>query len=116
MPDHIAAIFFDLGDTLGTAVLSGSPLHLTGFDVFPFVPALLATLQQRKIPLGLISNTGAEGGKAIDAVLAKSGLLGFFAAELRIYSGDVGSTKADTRIFQIAIKRAGMSGEPDRCL
>jgi FMN phosphatase YigB (HAD superfamily) len=113
MSDKIVAVFFDLGGTLGTAVVS---THLTGFDVFPFVPGLLESLRQRPVRLGVISNTGADGHETVDAVLAKSGLLAFFEPELRIYSKDVGHTKADTKIFQIAIDRAGMSKEPDRCL
>jgi FMN phosphatase YigB (HAD superfamily) len=116
MSDKIAAVFFDLGDTLGTAILSEAPSHLTGFHVFPFVPALLEPLQQRHVRLGLISNTGTDGHETVDAVLVKSGLLAFFDSELRIYSKDVGHTKDDPKIFQIAIDRAGMSKQPDRCL
>jgi FMN phosphatase YigB (HAD superfamily) len=116
MSDKIAAVFFDLGDTLGTAVVSAEPVHLTGFKVFPFVPDLLESLRQRHVRLGVISNTGADGHETVDAVLAKSGLLAFFEPELRIYSKDVGHTKDDTEIFQIAIERAGMSKQPDRCL
>jgi FMN phosphatase YigB (HAD superfamily) len=116
MSDKIAAVFFDLGGTLGTPVVSAAPVHLIGFDVFPFVAVLLESLRQRQVRLGLISNTGADGHETVDAVLAKSGLLAFFEPELRIYSRDVGHTKAETKIFQIAIDRAGMSNEPDQCL
>src|SRR5882757_8793756 len=116
MSDEISAVFFDLGGTLGTPIISAATGHLTGFDVFPFVAVLLESLRQRHVRLGLISNTGADGHETVDAVLSKSGLLAFFEPELRIYSRDVGHTKAETEIFQIAIDRAGMSNEPDRCL
>ena len=45
----ISCILFDLGDTLGTAVLSASPARLVRFDVFPFVPSLLKSLRDRKV-------------------------------------------------------------------
>jgi len=37
MPETIRVIFFDLGDTLGSAVLSPPPVHLVAFDAYPFV-------------------------------------------------------------------------------
>ena len=44
MPETIRVIFFDLGDTLGSAVLSPSPVHLVAFDAYPFVAGLLSDL------------------------------------------------------------------------
>jgi hypothetical protein len=111
--DHV--IFFDLGDTLGTAVLSGSPSRLTGFDVFPFVAPLLERLQAEGLRLGIISNTGDDAGSAVDAVLARSGILQFFGdGALRIYSRDVGLKKDSPEIFTRAATRAGVPA--GRCL
>lgn len=112
----IAAVFFDLGDTLGTPVVSPPPVHLTEFEVFPFVPSLLQQLKLRGLRLGLISNTGQETGEAVDQILQVAGILEFFEPPLRIYSKDVGLTKADPEIFRLAAARAGFSGSPRSCL
>ena len=84
----IAAVFFDLGDTLGTAVVGGQPPRLTGFDVFPFAFPVLTDLEARGLKLGVISNTGDEKGPAVDAVLGPTGLLAYFVPDLVVYSGD----------------------------
>jgi len=42
----IATVFFDLGDTPGTPVLSPPPSHLVGFNVFPFAPSVLGTTRR----------------------------------------------------------------------
>jgi hypothetical protein len=119
----VAAVFFDLGDTLGTAVLGGQPPKLVGFDVFPFVPAVLADLKARGLKLGVISNTGDEKGPAVNAVLAPTGLLANFDPALVVYSGDetplpngTPVTKAIPEIFHRAADRAGLGATPERCL
>ena len=109
-----AAVFFDLGDTLGTATIGGAPPRLVAFDVFPFVPSLLAGLEARELRLGVISNTGAEKAPAVNAVLAPAGLLARLEPTLLVYSGDEGVTKASPEIFHRAAARAGL---PDhQCL
>src|SRR4051812_11378252 len=120
---NVAAVFFDLGDTLGTPVLGGRPPKLVGFDVFPFVPAVLADLKARALKLGVISNTGDEKGPAINAVLGTTGLLADLDPSLRVYSGDepplddgTPVTKAIPEIFHRAAKRAGLEGTPQRAL
>ena len=40
--------------------------------------------------LGLISNTGTETGEYVDQTLERSGILHYFAPDLRIYSSVVG--------------------------
>lgn len=124
MPEpRITAIFFDLGDTLGTPVLGGSPPRLTGFDVFPYARAVISDLKSQGLKLGVISNTGQEKGPAISAVLAPTGLLVDFAPGLIVYSGDEAPlkngtpvTKSIPEIFKRAAKRAGLGRSPDRCL
>ncbi|HKB05210.1 MAG TPA: M20/M25/M40 family metallo-hydrolase [Gemmataceae bacterium] len=110
----IAAVFFDLGDTLGTATIGGQPPRLTGFDVFPFVSGVLTDLESRGLKLGVISNTGSEKGPAVNAVLAPTGLLAQLDNALLVYSGDEGVTKASPEIFNRAAARAGVPAA--RCL
>jgi hypothetical protein len=112
----ISAIFFDLGDTLGTPVLSPPPSRLVRFDVFPFVPPILDDLKRRKFRLGVISNTGDDSGASVNGVLERAGLLGSFDPPLLIYSKDVGLTKSSPEIFRLAAERAGMAGTPRNCL
>jgi bacterial leucyl aminopeptidase len=104
----ITAVFFDLGDTLGTATVGGQPPRLTGFDVFPFVPGVLADLKARGLKLGVISNTGGEKAPAVNAVLAPTGLLARLDNALLVFSGDEGVTKASPEIFKRAAARAGV--------
>jgi hypothetical protein len=40
----IKSIFFDIGDTLGTAVLSPPPVQLVRVDLFPYVMARSSTV------------------------------------------------------------------------
>jgi len=114
--NSVAVIFFDLGDTLGTPSFSPPPVHLAGFDVFPFVPTLLQDLKSRGLRLGLISNTGDDPGVAVDSVLREAAIVDLFEPMLRIYSKDVDLTKDTPRIFELAVARAGLSSSPRSCL
>jgi len=114
--DAPAVVFFDLGDTLGTPVLSPPPYHLVGFNVFPFAQSVLGELQRRGLRLGVISNTGDDGGPAVNEVLRAAGLLTYFDPSLLIYSKDVGLTKDSPEIFRRAAERAGFADAPSRCL
>lgn len=109
-------VFFDLGRTLGDPVFSLPSGHLVGFEVYPFVPSLLRQLQEAGHRLGVISNTGAETGDRVDAVLEKAGILGFFEAPLRLYSADVGLDKSTPAIFAAAVERAELAGKAAACL
>ncbi|MGH2372575.1 MAG: HAD family hydrolase [bacterium] len=114
--DHggIAAVFFDLGDTLGTATVGGQPPRLIRFDVFPFIPGVLADLQAKGLRLGVISNTGGEKSPAMNAVLQPIGLLARLDPALLVYSAEEGVTKASPEIFNRAATRTGQSA--DQCL
>jgi hypothetical protein len=111
---QIAAVFFDLGATLGSPVLSPPPRHLVGFEVFDFTVPVLDELRSRGLRLGVISNTGDDDGTAVDAVLERAGIRDFFEPALRIYSRDVGLRKDSPKIFRLAAERAGKS--PRRCM
>jgi len=98
----IKSIFFDIGDTLGTAVFSPPPVRLVRLDLFPYVTALLRSLADRSLRLGIISNTGDMDGASVDAILNKAGIRDFFDASLRLYSKDVGLKKDSPEIFRVA--------------
>jgi FMN phosphatase YigB (HAD superfamily) len=108
----ILTIFFDLGDTLGTAVVVEG--ELVGFTPFPAAIPILMDLADRAIPLGIISNTGEETRVHLEEILEAAGLRDFFAAELLIFSSEVRLTKADPAIFALAAERA--EAPADECL
>lgn len=114
----VSTVFFDLGDTLGVASLTGDPPAFTRFTPFEFSRRLLASLAERTPPLrlGIISNTGNFPGSTLDALLADAGLLQYFDSALRIYSKDVGRTKNSPEIFRLAAMRAGEQAHPAHCL
>jgi leucyl aminopeptidase len=112
----VKIIFFDLGDTLGQAVLSPPPVRLLEFDVFPFVGDLLTRLRARGLRLGIISNTGNDSGAHVDSVLGRAGILDHFDPALRIYSQDIGLKKDSPQIFLAATARAGEEHDPASCL
>jgi hypothetical protein len=106
-PVRITTVYFDLGDTLGSPVLSPPAIHLIGFDVFDVAMPVLTELRDLGLRLGVISNTGDDNGIAVDAVLGAAGIRDCFASDLRIYSRDVGLRKDSPAIFTLAAARAG---------
>src|SRR5258708_21295972 len=116
MTETIRVIFFDLGDTLGSAVLSPPPMHLVAFDAYPFVFQLLSDLRHQGLRLGIISNTGDDGRETVDAVLRAASIVDCFEPGLRLYSHDIGLTKDSPRIFTKAAELAGLAASPQRCL
>src|SRR5258706_16364248 len=101
--ERAEVIFFDLGDTLGSAVLSSPPIHLVAFDVYQFVSELLSDLQRQGIRLGIISNTGDDGRETVDAVLRAASIVDCFATRLRLYSHDISLTKDSRRCIVVAV-------------
>jgi len=69
---------------------------------YPFVPGLLEELRRRGVRLGVISNWDPSA----KPILAKLGLLDFF--ETTIISSEVGISKPNKAIFEIALKKAGI--------
>lgn len=112
--NEIDVIFFDLGDTLGSAVVSAPPPHLAGFNVYPFVPALLRRLSRAPGRLGVISNTGDDGAREVNRVLHDCGLLSYFEPSLLLYSKETGLKKDTPDVFRLAAQRAGVL--PERAL
>lgn len=110
----ISTVFFDIGDTLASPVLGGSPPRLTGLEVYPYVPGVLARLQADGVPLGLISNIGPvipANVAAVTQALAEAQLASFFPEPLRIYG-----RKDSTEIFLRAAAAAGHADHPERCV
>jgi len=107
----IEAIFFDLGDTLGSAVLTPPPKHLAALNVYPYVPEVLQQLAVRPGRLGIISNTGDDGYVAMNRVLKACGLLDYFNSSLLLYSKDTGLRKDSPAVFIEAARRAGVPPE-----
>jgi extracellular elastinolytic metalloproteinase len=111
----IDTIFFDLGDTLGSAVLTPDQ-RLERFDPFAFALPVLRGLAGER--LGVISNTGDDAGARVNAVLAEVGLYQFFDPALLIYSKDLGKerVKDSPEVFAYAANLAGREASPAQCL
>jgi FMN phosphatase YigB (HAD superfamily) len=108
--------FFDIGDTLASAVLDGG--RVSRLEVYPFVPELLGRLRAGgdgvSVSLGLISNTGDETAARMSQVLADAGLSAFVDASLCLFSSVEGLDKSQPAFFALARDRAGVPAS--RCL
>jgi leucyl aminopeptidase len=105
-------IFFDIGNTLGSARLSSQQPHrLERLDVYPQVPAVLDELRNNGVRLGIISNVGQETEENVRRVLEEARLYDFFEPNLLIYG-----PKDSAEIFRHAAEQAGHSASPERCL
>lgn len=100
----IRVAFFDLGGTL-----IGDKR-----DWLPGAHATLAKLCEKKIRLGLISNTANLSRAEIIKLLPEDFDLSLFENELVIFSSEVNVAKPNREIFQLAIKRA--KAKPAQCL
>lgn len=75
---------------------------------YPFVPGVLKELRSRGFRLGVISNWDPSARP----ILERLGILEHF--EATIISSEVGVSKPDRRIFEIALERTG--AKPEECL
>lgn len=112
----IAAVFFDIGDTLGTPRISPPPYHLEGLDIYPHIPNVLQQLKDNSLKIGIISNTGNETEDNMKRVLEEAEIYSFFEPSLLIYSSVVGVNKPSPEIFRIAAQRAGYATAPEHCI
>ena len=105
--DSLAGVvaFFDIGNTLASVTVSSSGDHIERLAVLPDVPLVLATLRDRDVQLGIISDRGRIPEEEVNQALAAAGLWDFFAPELVIYG-----RKDSPRIFELAATQAGMPG------
>jgi hypothetical protein len=109
-------LFFDIGDTLGTARISPPPYRLEGLDIYPYIPNVLQQLKDNSLKIGIISNTGNETEDDLKIVLEQAKIYSFFEPNLLIYSSVVGVSKPSPEIFRLAAERAGYADEPKNCL
>jgi FMN phosphatase YigB (HAD superfamily) len=104
------AVFFDIGDTLASAV--GQSGHLVRLELYPFVPDVLKRLRasgaEVSVAMGLISNTGHESAERLAAVLADAGLSDLVDVDLCLFSSVEGMDKSQTAFFSLAVTRAGV--------
>jgi FMN phosphatase YigB (HAD superfamily) len=110
------AVFFDIGDTLASAVVEAG--RLAGLEVYPFVPEVLGRLGAGadgvSVALGLISNTGHESAERMSTLLAEAGLSDFVAPHLCLFSSVEGLDKSQRAFFALAEERAGLAAA--RCV
>ncbi len=95
-PSLIEAAFFDLGGTL----IGNNQ------DWIPGARRTIEKLHQRRVRLGIISNTGNLSRPAILDLLPRDFDLGLFEERLVIFSSEVHLEKPDPAIFRLAIKRS----------
>jgi FMN phosphatase YigB (HAD superfamily) len=100
------AVFYDIGDTLASPVLTGS--QLTGLDVYPFVPEVLHQTAGPTISLGLMSNTGTETAQSMRDLLEAAEIRMFFEDDLLLFSSVEGLDKSDPAFFRLARERADL--------
>jgi FMN phosphatase YigB (HAD superfamily) len=105
-------VFFDIGDTLASPVVTGG--RLTGLRPYPFVPDVLQAMEGVTDSLGLVSNTGTETAQSMRDLLEDADLLPFFQDDLLLFSSVEGLDKSDPAFFELARERAGVPAA--RCL
>ncbi|MCX4672352.1 hypothetical protein OG453_37795 [Streptomyces sp. NBC_01381] len=110
------AVFFDIGDTLASAVMENG--HLARLDVYRFVPGVLARLRAGgegvSVSLGLMSNTGDESAARMNQVLADAGLSGLVEPRLCLFSSVERLDKSQPAFFKLGQERAAVPAA--RCL
>ncbi|MFI6875163.1 HAD family hydrolase [Streptomyces sp. NPDC050400] len=110
------AVFFDIGDTLASAIVEGG--RLSRLDVYPFVPEVLARLKAGgegvSVSLGLMSNTGDESAARMNQLVADAGLSGLVEPRLCLFSSVEGLDKSQPTFFKRGRERADVPAT--RCL
>jgi len=110
------AVFFDIGDTLASAVVVDG--RLSRLDVYRFIPDVLTRLRAGgggvSASVGLISNTGGETAASMNRVLADAGLLALVDPHLCLFSSVEGLDKSQPAFFELARDRAAVPAA--RCL
>jgi FMN phosphatase YigB (HAD superfamily) len=109
------AVFFDIGDTLASAVVEAG--DLVRLDVLPFVLEVLERMRSDgdgAVRLGLMSNTGDATAATMTALLAEAGLLPLLDDDLFLFSSVEGVDKSQPAFFTRGRDRAALSAV--RCL
>jgi bacterial leucyl aminopeptidase len=114
--NRASVVFFDIGDTLGTATVAHPDFHLERIEIYAYIPNILQQLTESGIKIGIISNTGNETAASMKRVLVAADIYHFFQPELLIYSSVVGFNKPSPEIFRIAATAANQTTKPQHCL
>jgi leucyl aminopeptidase len=101
-------IFFDIGDTLASAVFSDDD-RLQKFNVFPEALTALESLKSGGCQMGIISNAGGESPDAVNDALRAGGLFDFFNPQYIFYK-----KKDSAKAFADVAAEAGL--KPDQCV
>jgi FMN phosphatase YigB (HAD superfamily) len=106
MQKPIRALFFDIGNTLGSVDVPSKTL-----TPFPFIPSLLESAREVfRIPIGIISNTPTDWTTAdVKTMLDRAGLLQFLDPAAIITSTAAGASKPAPQIFQFAATHLGVT-------
>jgi bacterial leucyl aminopeptidase len=112
----VSVIFFDIGDTLGTAKVSHTDSHLERIEIYAYILNIIQQLKANGLKIGIISNTGRETTDSMKRVLEDAGIYRFFDPNSLIYSSVVGVSKPSPEIFRLAAEVAGHEIEPQQCL
>ncbi len=94
----IKAIFFDIGDTL-----------IRKKEWLPGSREFVSAMRERKLRLGLISNTGNLSREDLEKLLPPDFDFGLFEEGLTLLSSEVGIEKPILGIFSLAVQHTGFS-------
>ena len=94
----IKIVFFDIGNTL-----------ISKKQWLPGAQDFVRTLKEKKIRVGLISNTGNLDRDELRKLLPEDFNFAVFEDGLTLLSSEVGVKKPDLGIFSLAVQHAGVS-------
>ncbi len=118
MSGRASVIYFDIGDTLARASLTGTGANQR-IVLSPLADVIdtLGDLRDDDFRLGIISNTpGFATRETMSDSLAQANMLEFFVPELLIYSSVVGLRKDSVQIFCFAADLAGFPHDRGQCV
>jgi hypothetical protein len=107
-PKKPSVVYFDIGDTLGKGVFSGSG-SLIRIDIFPEAFEVVKELSENGTRVGVISDPGSINPDIIVSLLQDTGILRWLNRELLVFG-----RKNSTDIFEQAAQLADVNG--DECL
>ncbi len=118
MVGRASVIYFDIGDTLARASLTGTGANQQ-IVLSPLAGVIdtLSDLRDDDFRLGIISNTPDFATREMmRGSLSQANMLEFFTPELLIYSSVVGLSKDSVQIFCFAADLAGFPHDRGKCV
>ena len=103
--------FFDIGQTLASVTLSPTNDRIASLTAYPYVLPILATLRERGVRPGIISDRGPVPADEVNRALDAAGLLQAFDPDLIVYG-----KKDGPAIFEAAAALAGAASSTMRLL